>query len=605
MPTVVANVDGKTVRITVPAGATQAEIEAMVEDVAADVRAKAAPAEAEAASKPQAGRDYDDLSGENALVRGAAGFARPIVETLYGAKQLVGKGLKAVGVDTDMDQLTPEQQRVLNNSRQDLGTAGTVGRVAGEVATFAVPGGAAGKVASKVAATGARGARLAPAVADISTAVAVEGAKAPTAEQDRVDAMIYAALGAGVGRAVVSSLGVALRGLDPTEQAKRLAQFASERGIKLRMTPGQIKDGLVQSVEDVGLSRVPVAAQLVARQKKQALQDWNRAVLTDVAPKAADGSFVPVAKSGGRGLSEAAQKFKTRYDEDIYGIDPSYSKDLAEDLVYTVQEQARGLPARFQRAFNQDAQSIIGPLDFESGGVAVAKKLQAADDLLRKRIRAANVAGNGDLAAAYAVLRDKSSTMLGDAKAGLLRAADAQYAKYATVRKAALGQEAAKHGGVFTPGELMGKTPKLVGKEGDLRHSAEVAGDVLGYGRESQHWLEQILGAGALGVGISPAAILAPAVTALIYNRGTGALLQPRHSVLATALVKAAKARGESLTKKDAWKAADQIIGRINDALRTGRAAGSYGGAAINTDAQEEDDGSRGMSVLSVEEVKR
>jgi hypothetical protein len=150
------------------------------------------------------------------------------------------------------------------------------GDVAGNLATFAVPGGAAAQIGRRAAAmlpqTLARAAaikasaRLAP---EVGAMAGMEALKAPTADRTRGDAALEGALGATAGAGVGKVLTRTLRGVEPSAAGRELLA----RGV--RATPGMVaRNDAVPWVEQ-RMASLPLVGGRVRQMQERAVGDVN------------------------------------------------------------------------------------------------------------------------------------------------------------------------------------------------------------------------------------------------------------------------------------------------------------------------------------------
>jgi hypothetical protein len=425
--------DGKVHKFEGPEGASPAEVEAA--------------AAAQFGGKRPAGTG-EDLSGENALTRGGMGFAKPIVETVYGARSLLKK---ALGQDP---ALTPMQQKVLDTVNQPLGTAGNVGQLGGNVAMLAAPGGAVSRLPRAIARLGA----------DVGLNAAAGGLQAAGQGKDALEGAAWGAAGAGLGAGLGAGAGKAVAAGKNALTLRPGARELIDAGVPL--TPGQAVNGVVQATENM-LSNIPLVGTGIRKLQKQAAEKWNSKVLKDTAERSVPG----FGHSGDVGQEGFAQ-LKS-------GIDAAYDgvwKNSEEHVAPVIEAWGKSDNPLLARAYGQ----IKNSNDF---GQAVK------DQRLFLKNQAKLAEKRGDMVTADHVrgaIADLERA-LPEEQAGWLKSLDAGYGDYKAIERAAGGVKAAERGGVFTPRELLAgskasaRSKAAMGTgEAPLQQEAMRAQDVLG-----------------------------------------------------------------------------------------------------------------------------
>ena len=195
----------------------------------------------------------------SALKRGARGAGASL--------QNLGYGLKGIVSD-----LTPEQQQTVNVNKRflDEDTAGFVGGLATDVASFALPGGAALKVARALPAA-MKLAKAAPLLAPLAGNVALDtGLAAAYAPEDRGEAALSGAAGSAIGQGLARAVGRAAGGLfTPSDAARRLM----DRGIQ--PTVGQSVGGLANRTEQA-IAGIPIVGSPINRARTRTAEEILR-----------------------------------------------------------------------------------------------------------------------------------------------------------------------------------------------------------------------------------------------------------------------------------------------------------------------------------------
>ena len=359
-----------------------------------------------------------------AWVKFGVGVAKPFVETWKGVKDLVG-------VD-----LSDEEMAALERLQEVKGGWGTAGQITGELATLAVPAGAAAK-GVRAASQGPRlvralaAARGAPLAAEMATVGGMESLKAPTDDRSRGEAFVEGAVGTAVGAGAGQVLKRALGGLTFREGAKELL----DAGVPL--TPGQAANSGLQTMENA-LANVPVVGTPIRNMQRKAVEGWNREVLKKVMP---DDLVEKVTKGGNEGFEQATNAFSEAYESLFRGM---------------VKPNPRGVQAMNQITAGQP-KGIFANIQstLAKGGNVPAKTIEEWDDLLRKEAMAAVRRGDQGMQMRANAGRKALRTIVPENMASRWDELDGAFREFATARKAATYQNAARNRGTFTPAELL------------------------------------------------------------------------------------------------------------------------------------------------------
>lgn len=468
--------------------------------------------------------------------RFAMGVARPVLETAYGVQELVGR------------ELSPEQRHQLAVLRGNKGAAGTTGRVAGEIATFALPAGAGGKAVTRLGPLLPRAMqRLAPTVADMTATAGMEALKAPTDERGRGQAAVEGALGAGVGRAAGAALAPLARGVRPTPQAQELMS----RGIPL--TPGMARNGALQSLED-RLASIPGFAGAIRNRQREAVNAWNKGLLQRVTP---DGE---ITVAGHQGFREANKALSDAY-EKLWDRDVELSLPVLGGFwQHTSQRARQTLAPESHAAFADTLRRMMNDNLAEAtadGATVLGPAVSRVDDLLRREAQNAGRRGEGALAEFYGDARRQLKDLLPQDLRQQWSHLDGLYKEFSILRRAAGYKGAAAQEGVFTPDQLLSAAiaaDKSAGKGAtakglaSLQSEATQARNVMG----SNLPTEQLGTAEKLTLPLlGAAAVLDPVTTGAVYGAGRVAyspmvrnLLGGKYRVEAEAIADALRRRG-------------------------------------------------------------
>lgn len=246
--------DGKTYKVTAPEGATQEEILARVQ---------------QNAKEPW----YEDF-GE--------GFVTSGLETVYGLKDLMANSpispTLAPRTPTPEQGVTDNERSRLKDWQQDAAQSGwgTAGRVTGELAQLAIPGGA-GLKAARAAKEGSRLAKVLPLSADVTGSAAIGAARLPDEGETRAENAATEAAGALVGHGLERVGRGLLAGAIGREAANRL----QDAGVQV--TAGQKLGGLAQKWEN-NLALFPMIARPMDAARDKFDRTLIRTALRDAAP---------------------------------------------------------------------------------------------------------------------------------------------------------------------------------------------------------------------------------------------------------------------------------------------------------------------------------
>lgn len=407
-----------------------------------------------------AGREAFD-SG-SAIERFGVGVARPFVELGLGVKDLF----------TD---LSDEDKANLERLQQSHGWAAGTGRVVGELAQFAAPGG----VAAKLGAKGVALSRFAPAVADIAMNAGVEALKAPTEDTSRAERAAQGALGTIVGRGIGAGVSRLVKGAPPTPDA---ATFLQD-GVPL--TPGMVRGGAALERE-MARAREPIVGPAVRARQTEAVEAWNENLLNRASPSG-------VTAAGHEGFRQATRAFSEAYEKLWSQPIPFAVPALHRSWMGVVNTSQQRLAPEASHQISTELAKIFKSdlLPATNGQLINGKAIEAVDDTLRDLARKAAKAGDGDIARFYSAARNELRAQLPDTVRQTLGALDSKYAEFAVLRRAGGYVGAAKQGGTFTPGQLQNASTALdrsAGKGNTARgaatlqpqaaHAQNVFGDV-------------------------------------------------------------------------------------------------------------------------------
>jgi hypothetical protein len=435
---------------------------------------------------------FDESTG---LQKFGIGVAKPFVEGFHGARRMLG------------GEADPEAEARLRAIR---GPAATAGEVVGNVAGFAVPGAAVTKIG--------KGALL----ADAALNAVGSGLQSEGRGEGFGRGAAWGAAGSGIGAAIGKGVNAARSGLRELFTLRPGAREAIEKGIQL--TPGQAANGTIQRIENAA-ANVPVVGTPVRDLQRESVSGWNRTILQDVAPNPS-----AVTKGGHEGFQQVTKQFGDAYD-DLFARDlPTGQVDSAiRELVDNTRLDAS------TASFLRDVANDFG------GDVINGQRLSELDDQLRKMAVAASRGGRPTDADAINAVREKiiRGNLPKDftSKWGDL---DSQFRKFATTRRAATYQNAARNAGVFTPAELLraaAAQDKSAGKRkfaqgiAPLQKAALEAEDM--FQLPSRGLAEQL--SAPVGIG---AAIVNPVATAGAFVGSRAAINEPVRQAIINKMLK-------------------------------------------------------------------
>ena len=445
---------------------------------------------------------YEDF-GEGLAVSG--------METYYGVKDLV----------TDLDD---EDKATLADWQQDAGESGwgTAGQVAGEVGQFLIPGGAVlkgAKAASRLAKLG-RGARsLAVLGGESALGAGLGAARLPDADETRGGNALTEGAGALAGGVAGKVLAKTLRGASRLPAAKKLM----DKGVEL--TPGaQSGSKVVTGLENV-MEVTPFLARGTKKAKEKALNQWNKVTLNEAAPVGA--KITETGTAGAKQLKDAVTK---AYDDAWKGAGRLRRKDVTKMM-----EGMRRNTLRLGKADERVMQSMWDDVEklIADGS---RKGFQSADDMLRRRIKAAGTK-KYDLNKALSQAREDLRATLDPDTLGALKKIDSKYPAYLTAKQAVKNAKN-EPGRIFKPTHLVNADSQIskdLATTGESVYSkaADEAQETLGHkvGGQPLEWFRRVadifpttLPLGFMGRGVMGDTMVQKAGKAAISNPTVRAL---------------------------------------------------------------------------------
>jgi hypothetical protein len=348
----------------------------------------------------------------------------------------------------------PDEMDAATQAQAQSGTAGKVGSFITDAAITAPLGGA---VTSGVARLGGIGSRIA---ANTFGRAAVQGAVQGAATAPPGSRLEGAALGTALSPVIPlagSVGGSVVRGLTRTPEAQALL----DRGVQL--TPGQMNpEGAVVNRVEQAFTSLPLVGGMIANARNRAPQQFARSFLEDAT---APGQTLTTAKTDFNGLiADAKSGFDRAYDQTLrsgapsgrFSVQPGIAQGGApgysvtqplSDVFQQIADTPRlGLTASQRQAMGEQLQGKLAEtlaVAKQAGGLT-ADDLQALRSDLRDAARDVSPTDNASRAqkafwqdAQQSVTQALESQLPPDT-AQALRAIDAQYSKFAVVRRAAV-----------------------------------------------------------------------------------------------------------------------------------------------------------------------
>ena len=408
--------------------------------LAAEIQRVQAQGEAEQPSAIDA--EVASMRQGGALARGLRGAGASLQNAAYGIKDIF----------TD---LSPEERQTVDVNKQFLeeDTAGKVGGFAADVASFAIPGGAATKGLTMLPRIG-----RVIAANPLKTAVATDAAlSAAYSTEDKGEAALAGALGSAAGQGIVRGAGRLLGGVvRPSAEARTLMQKGIQPTIGQGADQGTMSGRLIRRGEEIAES-VPIAGTFVSRARQRAADELGETAMQRAVP------------SGGAAVGgpsrESFQALRSQFDKAYKVLDPltfTPDKQFSQDLLAIINDpdnfasrsQINRVLAFVNKNFDKKFQSSEQDTAFISG-----KALKEFESKIGKRIRDLARSMNPEDAAERRILTqvDEALTQyrnrqLPPSIAQDLRETDRAYANYKRLLRA--GSYVGADEGAFTPAML-------------------------------------------------------------------------------------------------------------------------------------------------------
>lgn len=404
-----------------------------------------------------------------------SGVGRSAKETLYGARDLLSEEtgrertpgvlkLKRALALSDADRADLERQKSVT------GGAATAGRIAGDVAQIAAPGGVLGK--GLKAAGMARGAT---ALGDIAASAGHGYIKAPDEEETRAENALWEAGAAAAGAGVAGALAKTLRGANKLPAAQ--AMLDKGRAIpggpsSTYLSPGQAASSkLLRGAENI-MEVTPFLARGTKAAKEAAKVGWVDDAIQSAAP-----AGTKITAKGTEAVKQLSDAFRAGY-KSAWGTASPVSHKTVRDSIDLASEAAPRVVKKQRRVLK----NVVDELKTvrQSGST---EAIETLDRQLRDEIGRAAKKGDTYLLNALRGIRGNLRSHLSDAGKSAMKALDSKYGEYKAVEAAA--DLARKEGGVFTPSRLMQGARSAAGRartargEAPLQETAQQGIDVL------------------------------------------------------------------------------------------------------------------------------
>lgn len=398
-----------------------------------------------------------------AVMAGVRGAGMGLADTAYGAEELVGKGLQAVGADSLGTGLLEgsraeraENQAKVAPDKAAHPLAYGLGDMAGGSAAPIAAGIASGGVAPAVGVVGG----LARAVGANALAGALGGLLQPVGPGGDDNFLQQKAAQTGIGAAtgaVGGVVGNALGKLAGGAFRKHMKTLLDE-GVEL--TPGQMAGGLAKHMEDLAMSS-PGLGDAIAAARQRGIKDfnkaaWNRA-LEPIGEKMPDN--IPMGRDA---ADYVADRLSNAYSQVVPNLrlnnitrDPTFVTDFGQ----AISNARANLPDAEFREFERIARAQIEQ-KLPTGGSTDGELINGIDSMFSKIVRGYAKDQSFDkrqLGEAVQELQVAFRDLLqrqNPAYAADLAKAREGYANYVRVAKAAAATGTATHEGIFTPAQL-------------------------------------------------------------------------------------------------------------------------------------------------------
>lgn len=372
-----------------------------------------------------------------------SGFLQGVMDPVYGAGQLMAKGMQAVGffpkeAQAFEQRVVPQREQQYQAQRAAAGEEGTDwARLGGSLLSPA-----------NLLAGGAVGSMVAKPLMQAASIGAAQGVLAPVTDTENFaeEKLKQAAGGAVFGAAgagLVKGAGAVMNPL-----ASKAEQTMRDLGVK--MTPGQIMGGQAKAFEEFA-ENLPLVGSYISNAKERGLYSFNKGIINKALKKIDDA--LPEDVIGRDAVQHANTAVSNKYDEVLQKMDfkldfPTYTNILKAT-------KSPNLPSAQQR---QTVKDIIDSTVFsklpKNGEIDGQAYKSIESDLLKKVISYKNstTAAEREIGDALGEVLDSMKLALrkqNPEQSSILRRIDSAYGDIAVMKTAAANSGAAN--GVFTP----------------------------------------------------------------------------------------------------------------------------------------------------------
>ncbi len=447
--------DGKVYEVGGPEGATQEQAFQILQTRLGQTPSRPTP---QATPTPEQSMQAE-LGERNLGEQFLGGVGATAIESWYGLKDLFG-------------QLTEQERKELEFLKGIRGGAATAGRIGGDIALLAAPGGAGAaavrtgaralpRAVARAAATRPRLARAAgTAVGEAGGIAAAEAIRTPGTARERAEVGTGGALatlaGHGVGQAAARALG----GLPRSPAAQQLL----DEGVPL--TPGQAAPdtfiGRAVRNTESAMRGVPFMGGGATRLQDQALQQMNRRLLQGTIPDVPGAVGVTIRSPGNAGFRQAQETFSKLYDDfwetALERAGPEGAQRMARVASNIVNTRAgMELSDEAAQRVGRYVSSRVAPILKNPS----SPKLQKLNQDLRDYALKARDKGDFVEAEVVEEAMEMIQRSFGAELGEQLKRINTGYAQLSVLQEAANYAEAARRGGVFTPNELSNAVRKV------------------------------------------------------------------------------------------------------------------------------------------------
>lgn len=483
---------------------------------------KSAAKPTKSAYDPSAGGGTFQIGPFDTGLKTPQGLDRFLAGAGQGMTDLVRHAGSLVGLESDQ---ALKDAKAIDAPLLNTG-AGRAGQFVGQTAALAPLGMGTGAALGR---TGALGARLA---ANPLASGAIQGATQGALLADPGQRIQGAALG-GVAGAALPALGSAIgkvaRGITRTPAAQTLL----DAGVSL--TPGQMNPTGIANRMEQAMEAIPGVGDMAQNARENAMKQYTKAMV--------ERSMAPGAKLSGSAkdfnamIDEAAKSFDTAYDVGKgYPVGAKIMSQTGPDV--PLQQAIKGVVARARPGITGQEQAAAGRniQDLLSQSIKDARQSggMQSDDLIKFRSMLRELARGEDTTtnagrAKSGLYSDAANqvtqaleSQIPTAAADAIRAADAQYAKFAIVRNAAKAAKDAPGGPTpFQISNAIAQTtpPNLYAQGGGLnRDLSKAARETF----QSNVPRTGLTGIGRVALPLAAAAGMGGLATAHPEHAGTG-----------------------------------------------------------------------------------